>query len=107
MQTQTEWLYGWQLTEETRGPVIEVIRNAGCASPSNRGHCRNHPWGWGMGDYPPRHFARDLGETYSSLGTRQPKGHLRAKAEVRNKAVPLGLCSSLGGGGVDERKERC
>lgn len=79
MWTQTEWLYSWQLTEETRGPVIEVIRNAGYASPSNRGHCRNHPWGGGWGDYPPRHFARKLGEMYSDWASGSTKDILEPR----------------------------
>lgn len=74
MWTQTEWLgVGWQLTEETRGPVIEVIRNAERAKPSNRDHCRNSPWGGGWNDPPPGHFANNQGQTYFSLNLRQQK----------------------------------
>lgn len=31
------------------------------------------PGGGGWGDYPPRHFARKLGEIYSSLGISEPR----------------------------------
>lgn len=98
MWTQTEWLgVGWQLTEETRGPVIEVIRNAERAKPSNRGHCRNSPWGGGWDDPPPPALCQQSGaDVFLAESQAAEKDILESRLRVRNDAISLGLPSPAG-----------
>lgn len=99
MWTQTEWLgVGWQLTEETRGPVIEAIRNAERAKPSNRGHCRNSPWGGGWDDtHPPPALCQQSGaDIFLAEPQAAEKDVLESRLRVRNDAISLGLPSPAG-----------